>query len=385
MSSAPSTSSSIAYAAVASSVVSSGLLLAGGLALRSRGYRLTQAGSARASQTAEVLSELRSSRAQLDALNKAVSTSAGQVQTSLGAQERNLSAALLPHLTDLSSSLASIKGATGDVLSSNKDLSSSMSEFQTLLSGPKTRGVFGEQALEALVSDCLPPTAYEFQASLPHPDGKTVRPDCLLTLPSPIDRICVDAKFPLDAYRDLLAAGDPKAQAEARKRMKTHMTKHIIDVSSKYNIPPVTSAAGSLLFLPSEAVFSELVARHPDVLALAHSRRVWVCSPTTLMAVLTTMRGVVRDHSLQKRAQEVFGQLELVMKDVDNLLKKRDMVDKNFEKAKESLRLLEVSAEKVRRRGLVMRNLADGLEEEQKELEEVAAGVLEEGGQEKAA
>jgi hypothetical protein len=53
--------------------------------------------------------------------------------------------------------------------------------------------------------------------------------------------------------------------------------------------------------------------------------------------------------------------------------------------AKESLRLLEVSAEKVRRRGLVMRNLADGLEEEQKELEEVAAGVLEEGGQEKAA
>ena len=74
------------------------------------------------------------------------------------------------------------------------------------------------------------------------------------------------------------------------------------------------------------------------------------------------------------------------MKDVDSLLKRQALVDKSFEKARESLRLMEVSAEKVRRRGLRMRSLQSGMEEEEEEGEDSTTREgegEEEGGRER--
>jgi DNA recombination protein RmuC len=136
------------------------------------------------------------------------------------------------------------------------------------------------------------------------------------------------------------------SQTSARKKFKTHLTKHINDVSTKYVIPPQTSSAGAILFLPSEAVFSEVISHHPDLMKLAHTLNVWICSPTTLMAVLTTMRGVTRDISLQQKSKLLLSELNLILRDVDNVVKRAGVVEKHFEKSKESLRLLEVSAEK---------------------------------------
>ena len=68
------------------------------------------------------------------------------------------------------------------------------------------------------------------------------------------------------------------------------------------------------------------------------------------MAVLTTMRGVTRDVSLQQKSQFLVSELNLILRDVDNVVKRAATVGKRFEQSKESLRLLEVSAEKVRRR-----------------------------------
>ncbi|GMH56952.1 hypothetical protein TrRE_jg13235, partial [Triparma retinervis] len=137
------------------------------------------------------------------------------------------------------------------------------------------------------------------------------------------------------------------------------LTKHLNDVSRKYVIPPQTSSAGAILFLPSEAVFSEVISHHADLLKLAHSLDVWICSPTTLMAVLTTMRGVTRDVNLQQKSKLLLSELNLILRDVDNVVKRASAVEKHFEKSKESLRLLEVSAEKVRRRGITMRTLEE--------------------------
>jgi len=96
------------------------------------------------------------------------------------------------------------------------------------------------------------------------------------------------------------------------------------------------------------------------------------------MAVLATMRGVTRDLTVQQKSQYLLSELELILRDVDNVVKRSAVVEKHFEKAKESLRLLEVSAEKVRRRGLTMRNIESGMEEQEVLKEQEGQEVSEE-------
>ena len=358
-----------------SSAGTAAILLTTGFLLKSRGHTFTKSG---ALESAKLLTELTAIESRL---STTIASQQSHIATTISANTSTLfndqhvsnlkmqtssQEHLYGHLKSLSSSLNSIQAANTSI----QELTDHVGDLKLVLSGPRTRGVFGEQILEDIVADILPRSSFSFQSSLQHPEGNIVRPDCVITMPSPINKICVDAKFPLDAYEELVGINVDSTtslkvlQKEARKKIKLHLTKHIKDVSKKYVIPPVTSASGALLFLPSEAVFHEVVSNHPELLRLAHKNNVWICSPTTLMAVLTTMRGVLRDHSVQRRATEVFEELDLMLKDVDNLLKRQAVADKSFEKAKESLRLMEVSAEKVRRRGLGLRSLQAGLEDD---------------------
>ena len=116
------------------------------------------------------------------------------------------------------------------------------------------------------------------------------RVDCLLFLPAPTGHVPIDSKFPLENYRRKL---DPDLSAEERKLAEAAFTRdvrtHIQSIAGKYIAPPETSE-GAVMFIPAEAVFAEIHAGHPNLVEEAHRLRVWMCSPTTLMAVLTTAR-----------------------------------------------------------------------------------------------
>eukprot|EP00520_Triparma_pacifica_P012640 CAMPEP_0118636890 /NCGR_PEP_ID=MMETSP0785-20121206/2868_1 /TAXON_ID=91992 /ORGANISM="Bolidomonas pacifica, Strain CCMP 1866" /LENGTH=384 /DNA_ID=CAMNT_0006528055 /DNA_START=271 /DNA_END=1422 /DNA_ORIENTATION=+ len=358
----------VVVATAASSMACVSTVIAVSFIAKSRGVNLFRPSAA--ASTSSTSSELIQ---RLGNLEKNLASSESRLTSSIA--ENNNS--LLSHLqttqhhshetlTSLSTRLQKLNETSNEL----KNLTVHVDDLKQALSSPRARGVLGEQQLEDLIMDSLPPSSYSFQASLPHPDGSTVRPDVLLSLPDPIGCIAVDAKYPLNAFQEILAVSSSEtvtlraSQSDARKRFKAHLTKHLKDVSSKYVIPPVTSSAGAILFLPSEAVFSEVVSHHTDLVKLAHKLNVWLCSPTTLMAVLTTMRGVTRDVSLQQKSQFLVSELNLILRDVDNVVKRAVTVGKRFEQSKESLRLLEVSAEKVRRRGMTIRNLENGMEEE---------------------
>jgi len=296
------TPGSAAYAAALGGAASASVLLAAGLLLRARGFQFTKASM---NESSRVLAEIQSLSASLASSESRLASTISAQQTSfastLSLSSKQQTFEMVTTLADLKSRLDKVNDAKATM----DNLTDHVSDLKSVLAGPRTRGVFGEQRLEEIVTDCLPPSAYSFQKTLSHPGGGTVRPDCLLTLPPPIGNLCVDAKFPLTAFEELvsISAADGgtlrAAQADARKKLKTHLTKHIADVSTKYVIPPLTSPSGALLFLPSEAVFMEIVSNHPEIMRVAHSKNVWICSPTTLMAVLTTMRGVVKEHTMQ--------------------------------------------------------------------------------------
>jgi DNA recombination protein RmuC len=176
-------------------------------------------------------------------------------------------------------------------------LTGSVVSLQELLGNKQSRGAFGEVQLEALVRNVLPAAAFEMQYTLP--DG--ARADCALRLPEPTGLVCVDSKFPLENYHRMLAPGaNDVERAAAQRQFRADVRKHVDDIAKKYIVPNVTSD-GAVMFVPAEAVFAEIHAYHAEVVDYANSKRVWIVSPTTLMAVLNTARAVLKDVETRKQ------------------------------------------------------------------------------------
>jgi DNA recombination protein RmuC len=265
------------------------------------------------------------------------------------AQELALAKAMETSSTRTQKAMSEVRErlATIDAAQKNiTELSGQMVELQEVLGNKQARGAFGEVQLENLVRDMLPPSAYQFQATL----GQGRRVDCLIRLPNPPGPIAVDAKFPLESYHALRAAKDDAARVIANRAFRTAMAKHIGDISSKYIIPGET-AESALMFLPSEAVYAELHANFPDVVEKSHRARVFVVSPSTLAALLNTVRAVLRDVRMREQAGVIQTQVIAMLDDVERLDERVGKLQRHFDQAGEDIRQIRISTEKVTKKG----------------------------------
>jgi DNA recombination protein RmuC len=180
-------------------------------------------------------------------------------------------------------------------------LTTNVVSLQELLGDKRSRGAFGEVQLELLVRNMLPPSVVGFQITL----SNNTRADCVLDLPPPTGKIAIDSKFPLENYRRSFDASLSIPERDlAQKDFGRDVKKHVDDIAAKYIIPGETSE-GAMMFVPAEAVFAEIHAQHPEVVVAAQAKRVWIVSPTTLMAVLTTVRAVLRDVEMREQAKVI--------------------------------------------------------------------------------
>ncbi len=226
------------------------------------------------------------------------------------------------------------------------DLSQQMVGLQDILANKQARGAFGEIQLRDLVAGALPPTAYEFQATLSN--GK--RADCLLKLPNPPGSIAIDSKFPLESYEKLRSARDDAAKVQAEREFSAAVRKHVLDIAERYVVPGET-AESALMFLPSEAVYAELHANFRNVVEESFRRRVWIVSPTTLMATLTTVRAILKDALMREQAGVIQQEVIKLLEDVGRLDKRVDSLESHFGQAQKDIRDIRVSADKVVKRG----------------------------------
>jgi DNA recombination protein RmuC len=223
------------------------------------------------------------------------------------------------------------------------ELSTNVVSLQAILSDKSSRGAFGEVQLSALIRNFLP----ENQFSLQHTLSNGKRVDCLLFLPEPTGNIAIDAKFPLENYQAMhaLTANDPYRKA-AEQRFRQDLKKHIDDIGDKYILPGET-ADGAVLFLPAEAVFSEIVSYFPDVVEYAQKKRVWLVSPTTLMAILTTARAVIKDQATREQVHIIQQHLRALGKDFDRFQTRMDNLAKHIEQANRDVTDVNTSARKI--------------------------------------
>ncbi|MDP2109333.1 MAG: DNA recombination protein RmuC [Thiobacillus sp.] len=225
-------------------------------------------------------------------------------------------------------------------------LASNVVSLQEILGDKRSRGAFGEVQLEALVRNSLPPDAYAFQHTL----KSGARADCVLILPEPTGTVCVDSKFPLENYSRMFDDSLPAAERDAAKRQfKTDVKKHVDDIAAKYIVAGETSD-GAVMFLPAEAVFAEIHAYHPDLVEHAQKKRVWLTSPTTLMAVLNTARAVIRDSETRRMAHVIKDELSKLAKDFARFDERMKKLASHIEQANKDVGEVRISSDKISRR-----------------------------------
>jgi DNA recombination protein RmuC len=225
-------------------------------------------------------------------------------------------------------------------------LSSNMVSLQELLGDKRSRGAYGEVQLEGLVRNVLPTSSFKMQ----HTFENGTRVDCALFLPDPTGTVAVDSKFPLENYHRMFDSSLSEAiQAQAEKQFKADIKKHVDDIASKYIIPNVTSD-GAVMFIPAEAVFAEIHAYHPEIIDYAMNKRVWVVSPTTLMAVLNTARAVLKDVEMRKQVHIIKEELGKLSKDFERFDTRMKKLADNIRQAHENAQDVHISSQKISRR-----------------------------------
>jgi DNA recombination protein RmuC len=227
-----------------------------------------------------------------------------------------------------------------------ESLTGSVVSLQELLGDKRARGAFGEVQLEALIRNVMPANAYEMQCTLTN----GTRVDCLLKLPAPTGKVAIDSKFPLENYHRMFAAEASELErAGAQKQFRQDLRRHIDAISTKYIVAGETSD-GAVMFVPAEAVFAEIHAHHAEVVEFANARRVWIVSPTTLMAVLNTARAVLKDVETRRQVhiiKECLTRLAIEFNRFDERM--RDLA-RHIKQAHEDVERVQVTSSKISQR-----------------------------------
>ena len=190
-------------------------------------------------------------------------------------------------------------------------LAQGVGDLKHLLTNVKTRGIFGEAQLAALLEQVFVPDQYAAQVAT-RPGSKNVV-DFAIKLPGKSDSgeplwLPIDAKFPNEDYERLLDAqgrADVAGAEAAGKALEVRIRIEAKSIAEKYVEPPYTTDF-AILFLPTEGLYAEVLRRPGLMEALQREHRITLAGPTTLLAMLSSLQMGFRTLALEKRSSEVW-------------------------------------------------------------------------------
>lgn len=223
------------------------------------------------------------------------------------------------------------------------ELSNHVVSLQDVLVDKKARGAFGEVQLATLISNMIPPNHFAMQHTL----SNQKRADCILFLPEPTGNVVIDAKFPLETYQRLISTDAGSVEKKSlQQQFRQDIQKHIKDIAEKYIIPNETTD-GAMMFIPAESIFAEIHANYPDLISLSQRLKVWLVSPSTLMAVLTTAKAVLKDDATRKQIHIIQKHLQALADDFQRFEKRMDKLSKHINLAHQDVSEVNTSAKKI--------------------------------------
>jgi DNA recombination protein RmuC len=232
--------------------------------------------------------------------------------------------------------------AVQEGLGEMKTLAQDVGGLKKVLSNVKQRGGLGEVQLEMLLEQILAPEQYV--ANVKTKQGSNDLVEFAIKLPGRDDQqsyvyLPIDAKFPKDAYEQLVDAydgGDPAAIDASNKNLEAVIKKMAKDIRDKYIDPPHTTDF-AIMFLPFEGIYAEVIRRSNLLEQLQREFKVIVTGPTTLAAILNSLQMGFRTLALQKRSSEVWTILGAVKTEFEKFGGLLEKAQKNIQLANGSL------------------------------------------------
>ena len=258
---------------------------------------------------------------ELEAARQTLSHELAELVRAVNAQLAQTQAQLGERFEGATKVFGELKGQLGQVAemaARMENLGKELQELQDILKAPKLRGQLGEVQLETFLGQVLPEKFW--QAQYRFRDGQVV--DAVIRLREHL--VPVDAKFPLEAFQRLLKAEDEAAKRQARRDFVRAVKGRVDEIASKYIRPGEGTFDFALMFVPSEAVYYEILVRgegdnEEPVLAYATGRKVIPVSPNSFYAYLMTIALGLKGLQVEARAQEILGELSRMQGEFERL------------------------------------------------------------------
>lgn len=228
-------------------------------------------------------------------------------------------------------------------------LSTDIVSLQSILTDKKSRGIFGEINLKHILVSIFGERndlVYRLQYTFPN----TTIADAVIFAPEPLGTVAIDSKFPLEHYQKMVDKNLSKLERSvAEKEFKNDVKKHIDAIAAKYIIPGVTSNQ-AIMFLPAEALFAEINAYHSDLVEYAHKKRVWICSPTTLISTFTVIEVLLKNMERDKYTSIIHDELNKLGIEFNRYKDRWDKLSRSIETVNKDIESIHVTTDKITKR-----------------------------------
>ena len=244
-------------------------------------------------------------------------------------------------ILDIQRKLGSLESSAAAIQEIGKEVSS----LQTLLHTPKLRGNFGEYLLYNLLKDTLPPKNFSLQYSFS--DGAKV--DAIIRLGKNI--IPVDSKFPLESFERYLTASDAEGKKKAKSEFTSSVKARIDEISKKYIRPEENTFDFALMYIPSESVYYEILAKDMnkgyELFDYSMKNRVIPVSPNTFYAYLMSVVYGLKGMKIDEQAKEIVKKLNGIQIAFKNLNDEIATLGKHITNAGAKFKEVQESADKI--------------------------------------
>lgn len=227
-------------------------------------------------------------------------------------------------------------------------LNTNIANLEQVLNDKKARGTFGEIRLLHILNAVFgenQKNIFEEQYSL----SSGNRVDFILHAPYPLGDISIDSKFPLENFQKIGEAQSDYDLVHARRNFTQDLKKHINDIANKYIIDGET-ASQAIMFLPAEAIFAEINAYHPQIVSYSYEKKVWITSPTTLMATLNLLLVVLKDAKKNSASEQIHNELLKLKVEFDRHTTRWENLGKHIDTVNKDLKDINISAQKIQKR-----------------------------------
>jgi len=242
-----------------------------------------------------------------------------ELQRSLGENQQSVNQRLdnaARLFTDISKGLGQVN-----------EFSSQLANLRDVFQSPKLRGNVGEEILRTLLEQVLPRANYAMQFKFR--EGQVV--DAIVKTKQGL--IPIDSKFPMENFR-VLSASSPEEEPALRKVFERDVKKHIDAIASKYVLPGEGTVDFAVMYVPSEAVYYEVVQRSEALLDYAAERRVYLVSPNTFYYFLKVVLIGLEGARMEEVSKQVLQLLRTVQKDAHDVGEAFDVLSRHVTNAK---------------------------------------------------